>query len=313
MRTLYILGLLLSLGWAQTILVDGTSNAGSFESGNACNTGTFTADGWTIVNGTQTNRWAVNTGAGAHHGSRAIYISTYNYTFPGCAYNMPPSHQDINLQSAGCCGGANFYDSGGSGSSYGNNENRTITFYAPAGQQVYVVFTSFHTEANYDYLYAYDGPNTLSPLIGTYHGTTLPPTINSTGNSLTFRFTSDGLITYSGWSAIVFCGPPPTGCMGIPPHDYNTGSSSVVHFYRDVTLPAGEPYMTISAYVKVQGEGCCDYLDIFVAPTSVTPMAGTEVAATHRIGRYNMVGSGWTQISRTFCGTPGQTYRVIFS
>lgn len=52
MRTLYIpfgLGLLLSLGAAQTVLVDGTSNAGSFESGNACNTGTFTADGWTIV------------------------------------------------------------------------------------------------------------------------------------------------------------------------------------------------------------------------------------------------------------------------
>jgi len=54
-------------------------------------------------------------------------------------------------------------------------------------------------------------------------------------------------------------------------------------------VPAGEPYLTISFYLKVQGEGCCDYLDIFIAPTSVTPTPGTEVSATtYRVARYNL-------------------------
>ncbi|MCS7153181.1 MAG: hypothetical protein NZ989_04460, partial [Bacteroidia bacterium] len=124
MRTLYILGLLLSLGWAQTVLVDGTGD-GSFEAATGCIGNSYTVNGWTVVNGTQTNRWAVNTGAGAHHGSRAIYIT--------------------------------------------NN------------------------------------------------------------------------------------------CSGTPSYNYDVNSPSVVHFYRDVTLPAGQPYMTISAYIKVNGEACCDY------------------------------------------------------
>ncbi|MEN2993230.1 MAG: CUB domain-containing protein, partial [Bacteroidia bacterium] len=311
------LPILLSLGWAQVVLLDGTSNAGSFESGNVCNTGTFTADGWTIVNGNQPNRWAIHTGAGAQHGSRAIYISTYNYPpIPGCTYIMTQNPQTVNLQAAGCCGGANFYDSGGPNGNYSNNENRTITFVAPPGQRVYVVFLSFNTEANFDFLRAYDGPNTGSPLIGTYSGTTLPPTINSTGNSLTFNFTSDGSVVGSGWSAMVFCGPPPPGCLAVPPHEYNIAASSVVHFYRDVTLPAGHSQMTISAYVKVQGEGTTtkyDYLDIRVTPTNVTPVAGTEVTSGNLVGRYNLISSNWTQITGLFCGTPGQTYRVIFS
>ncbi|MEN3040202.1 MAG: hypothetical protein ABDH66_01505, partial [Bacteroidia bacterium] len=180
MRILRTLGLLLSLGWTQTILVSGTGD-GSFEGGTGCTGNSYTVNGWTIVNGTQTNRWAVNNiPGGAHHGSRAIYI---------------------------------------------------------------------------------------------------------TDN----------------------CGPNP------PSHNYNVNSASVVHFYRDVTLPAGQPYMTISAYVRVNGENGWDYLDIFVAPTSVTPTAGTQVAAAYRIARYSMISSSWTQITARFCGTAGQTYRVIFS
>jgi len=172
---------LLSLAAAQTILVDGTSGAGSFEgAGTVCPTGTVTYQGWTIVNGSQTNRWAVNTAAGAQHGTQAIYITNN-------------------------CGG------------------------------------------------------------------------------------------------------------GPPPYAYTVSSSSVVHFYRDVTLPAGEPYLTLSAYIKVRGENNYDYLDIFVAPTSVTPTAGVEVPATYRLARYSMFSSNWTQVSVNFCGTAGQTYRVIFS
>lgn len=182
MRNLILTAAWLSgLLWAQTILVNGTGD-GSFEGGTGCTGNSYTVNGWTIVNGTQTNRWAVNTGAGATHGSRAIYIT--------------------------------------------NN------------------------------------------------------------------------------------------CTGTPSHQYTITSSSVVHFYRDITVPAGEPYLTISFSLKVQGEGTStqyDYLDIFIAPTSVTPTAGTEVSATYRVARYNLQSSTW--VSRTVqpCTPYTGTVRVIFS
>lgn len=86
MRNLILTAAWLSgLLWAQTILVDGTGD-GSFEGGTGCAANTYAVNGWTIVNDNQTNRWAVNTGAGATHGSRAIYITN------NCGANPPP-HQ----------------------------------------------------------------------------------------------------------------------------------------------------------------------------------------------------------------------------
>ncbi len=175
---------LASLVLAQTtVLVNGTAE-GSFEGTTFCAGGTSTVNGWTIVNGTQPNRWAINTAADAQHGSQAIYIT-----------------RDCNA----------------------------------------------------------------SP----------------------------------------------------PPHEYTINATSAVHFWRDITLPAGQSCMYISAYIKVQGErgftGDKDYLDVFVAPTSVTPTAGSYVSSTYRLAQYLLFSSSWQQISLCYCGTPGQTYRLIFS
>lgn len=180
MRSAILLTLLGLLLHGQTILVDGTGD-GSFEGGTGC-TGNYTINGWTIVNGGQTNRWAVNTGAGATHGNQAIYITD--------------------------------------------------------------------------------------------------------------------------------------NCGGVPPHQYNISATSVVHFYRDVTLPAGEPYLQISFSLIVQGEGTTtqyDYLDIFIAPTSVTPAAGTEVSATYRVARYNLQSSSWVPRTISDCTPRTGSVRVIFS
>jgi len=184
MRNLILTAAWLSgLLWAQTTLVNGTGD-GSFEGGTGCAGNSYTVNGWTIVNGAQTNRWAVNTGAGATHGSRAIYITN------NCGANPPPH---------------------------------------------------FYTISN---------------------------------------------------------------------------ATSVVHFYRDITVPAGEPYLTISFSLIVQGEGTStqyDYLDIFIAPTSVTPTAGTEVSATHRVARYNLQSNTWVSRTVQSCASYTGTIRVIFS
>lgn len=97
------------------------------------------------------------------------------------------------------------YDTGGPSRSYYNNEDFTYTI-APAGAfSVQLSFSAFVTEANYDTLWIYDGPNTASPLIGFYHGSNAPGTVTSTGPTMTLRFKSDVSTVNSGWSAIWQC------------------------------------------------------------------------------------------------------------
>jgi hypothetical protein len=109
------------------------------------------------------------------------------------------------------CSGT-FYDSGGTGN-YNNNQNFTYTICSSiAGGKVRAAFTAFNLEANYDYLYIYDGNSTGAPLIGTYSGGTSPGTItasaSNTSGCLTFRFTSDGSVVRSGWTATISCLAP---------------------------------------------------------------------------------------------------------
>ncbi|MEN9302835.1 MAG: hypothetical protein RL264_1264 [Bacteroidota bacterium] len=132
----------------------------------------------------------------------ALFFSLSSFWVFGQNYNM------ANGNISTCSG--NFFDSGGSGNNYNNNQNFTYTICpSTPGARISVAFTSFNTESNYDYLYVYDGNSTGATLIGTYTGTGLPGTLtasttNPTG-CLTFRFTSDGSITRAGWAATISC------------------------------------------------------------------------------------------------------------
>jgi hypothetical protein len=103
-----------------------------------------------------------------------------------------------------------FYDSGGATGEYGNNESFTMTFMPGFNNaKVEVNFLSFETESGYDYLYIYDGPNSMSPQItgSPFHGTSSPGTVLATNDAgaLTFKFTSDGSVTKPGWEAEISC------------------------------------------------------------------------------------------------------------
>jgi len=101
-----------------------------------------------------------------------------------------------NMTTTTCTG--RFTDTGEEIGGYRNNENYTFTIAPTGATSIKLSFDSFNTEANFDFLRIYDGPTTASTLIGTYSGTTLPPVINSSGASLTLRFTSDNATTKAG-------------------------------------------------------------------------------------------------------------------
>ncbi|MBI3133463.1 MAG: M4 family metallopeptidase [Bacteroidetes bacterium] len=135
-----------------------------------------------------------------------------------CIVNMPAGGTG-NIQTA--CSGT-LYDSGGSTANYGGNQDAQITITPFGATSLSLTINSFDVEAgssgtncNYDYLRIYNGPNTTAPLLGTYCNNNLPPTtINSTGNSLTLVFHSDGGLELAGfdidWNCVMPTTPPVT-------------------------------------------------------------------------------------------------------
>jgi hypothetical protein len=64
-------------------------------------------------------------------------------------------------------------------------------------------------------------------------------------------------------------------------HSYVNTSTSVVHFYRDITVPVGETNIQLSFNWLCQGEGVAfDRMRIWLVPTAFTPTAGTQVTTT---------------------------------
>lgn len=114
------------------------------------------------------------------------------------------------------CSDTLFDIGGGPLKNYYDNEDYTYTIAPPNAQSITVTFSSFDLEANYDYLYIYNGPSTASAQISgsPFTGTTSPGTFTSSGGALTFKFTSDVSTVTAGFNAIYTCtvdnNPPAT-------------------------------------------------------------------------------------------------------
>lgn len=194
----------------------------------------------------------------------------------GQTYNMS------NTAVSTCSG--TFYDSGGSGSNYSINEDFTKTFSPSiAGNMLQFVFNSWSCEsATFDHLSIYDGPNTGSPLIGTYGGTTSPGTIIATNTGdLTFVWHSDGSVTYAGWDATISCFTPSlmtyvsstttqASTSGVSPGDNNR------EILRVQVITTGTLSPLVADFIRVRTNGSTNPLndisniDIYYTGTSNT-------------------------------------------
>lgn len=66
-------------------------------------------------------------------------------------------------------------------------------------QALFLWLCSFSLEPGYDFLHIYDGPDSLSPLIGSFYGSQLPERIESSSNSLFLAFRSDASVSNTGF------------------------------------------------------------------------------------------------------------------
>lgn len=90
---------------------------------------------------------------------------------------------------------------GSNGLAYGNFSVCTWRIVPPGADEIDLYFTAFDTEANYDYVRIYNGPDDSAPLLGQYSGNTLPPVITASGGAMCIKFTSDNGTNGSGWEA----------------------------------------------------------------------------------------------------------------
>ncbi len=208
-------------------------------------------------------------------------------TFTTTGVPLPtPISMTANLYTGTGCN-RTFFDSGGPGGNYGNNENKTYTFTAPPGFQLQVVFNSFQTENNWDGLMIYDGPNTGSPIIpsglpgggfgvtappNSYYGTSSPGTFYSTNNAITFKFTTDGSITSGGWSASLRCVQAPTVTSFSPT---NNGCPATL-----VTVTVNGTNFGPGAVVSFNGVPAVTTYDSNVKLTAVLPAGATTGVIT---------------------------------
>ncbi|WP_296685827.1 CUB domain-containing protein [Flavobacterium sp.] len=117
--------------------------------------------------------------------------------------------------------------SDGSGTAnYGNNANCKWVI-APAGAtKITLNFTAFNTQANIDKVYVYNGPDDTYPLLVTWWGNTLPPTISTSDGvgAMCVKFVSDASTTSSGWAANYTSTITTPTCSGITTLSTPTGT-----------------------------------------------------------------------------------------
>jgi hypothetical protein len=178
---------------------------------------------------------------------------------------------------------------------YGNNQNITVTFYSGTPNLPIVlafsVFSSMPVVG--DNLFIYDGPTTASPQFPSSPLTSGDPfTYVGTSGYITFRFTSDAILTSSGWEAIIFCATETTttACTGsfMDPGgagNYTISNASVTHICSN---NGGNAQVAFSAFSL---ENNFDYLYVYNGPSVTSPqISGSPFTGTTSPG--TVTGSG---------------------
>ena len=90
------------------------------------------------------------------------------------------------------------FDDGSGKNNYLNNSQCKWLLKPSGASHVNLVFREFNLHTT-DHLYVYNGPNTSSPLLGSFTGTNLPSALQSTGNAMLLYFVTGTSGVSSGW------------------------------------------------------------------------------------------------------------------
>lgn len=275
-------------------------------------------------------------------------VLTYYQCIVTCSAGIPDISTSVMVDMGSCvimangsattCGGT-FYDSGGSAGNYMNSENYTMTIYpSTPGSLLQVTFNAFNLESCCDDITVYNGNSIASPLMGTF--ATNPGSITSSAvdGSLTFVFSSDFSVVYSGWEASISCITPPANddvcnAIALPVNgtvgNFNNGGAGIEPG-ETMIAPPGTGFNTLDGW----GNSTMSFTTWF---TFIAPAEGnvsiscTDVPFDGQVAVYEapncssfsnfiLVGANDNAMDFsssapefTVCGlTPGTTYYLVF-
>ncbi|MBL4708895.1 MAG: hypothetical protein JKY48_10705, partial [Flavobacteriales bacterium] len=84
---------------------------------------------------------------------------------------------------------------------YVQNSNCSWLIQPTGALNIDLTFSRFNTQATFDIVTVYDGPDNTAPVLGTFSGTTIPLVINGTTSEMFVEFTSNGFLNLTGWEA----------------------------------------------------------------------------------------------------------------
>ncbi len=93
------------------------------------------------------------------------------------------------------------FSDGSGGKEYSCSSNCKWKIEPSGAASVTINFTSFRSELNKDFVKIYDPVGTVSTLLATYSGTTIPASVTSSSGKMLVIFTSNSTGTDAGWSA----------------------------------------------------------------------------------------------------------------
>lgn len=176
----------------------------------------------------------------------------------------------------------------------------------------------------------------LSLITGAYAQTVLIDPAGGGGFAIGNTFASNGWTVANSANNPWYVGPvAASGVMagnvayvsntGGTSHAYDLTTAGTNFFWRDITVPAGETKMTLTLNWYGQGESTWDLWQVFVAPTSVTPVASAThpgsgaanvpagITGATFVGNGNLQGSVQTATYFLPSYLAGTTFRLIFS
>lgn len=93
-----------------------------------------------------------------------------------------------------------FMDSGGQNGDYGDDERILFLIHVAGADSIALNFSQFDLEADYDFMWVYNGGSEFSPLIGRWN-TESPGRVVATGDKMLVEFRSDCATVGAGWRA----------------------------------------------------------------------------------------------------------------
>lgn len=177
-----------------------------------------------------------------------------------------------------------FSDGSGS-SSYNNNTDCSWLIQPVNGQNVRLDFDNFKTQNNTDLVTIYDGTTTSAPVLNTFSGSTLPSTVNSNGNAMLVKFTTNATGTDDGWDARYTTFAPTTTCSGLTNltasfGTFTDGSAATANYSNNLNCSwliqpsSGANTITIN-FNRLNTQFNADVVTIYDGPNNSSPILGT--------------------------------------